>query len=128
MPDCRVLIIEDEVAIATALEVRLSAMGYQTMAAHDARSGMTAASTFQPDVLILDIRLPDLDGIEVCRRLKEDPDLRSIQVVLLSANINDVSRGEAEDAGAFVCLAKPYEIQDVVAAIEAAASYSTTEA
>lgn len=128
MPDHKVLIIEDEVAIATALDVRLSAMGYQTMATHDARSGLCAATTFRPDVLILDIRLPDLDGIEVCHRLKEDPNLAGIQVILLSANITDVSRGDAEDAGAVACLAKPYEIQDVVAAIESAASPNVSEA
>lgn len=128
MPDHLVLVIEDEIAIASALNIRLTAMGYRVELAHDGRSGIAAAVSKRPDVILLDIRLPDIDGIEVCNRLKAHPDVASIPVVIVSANVNDVTRGEAQGAGAAACLAKPYEIQDVAAAIESAIQSFSPEA
>ena len=81
-----------------------------------------------PDAILMDIRLPDIDGIEVCHRLRDDPTLAHIPVIFLSANINDVARNEAAGVGAVACIAKPYEIRAVIAAIEAATDTTACEA
>ena len=124
MPDKKILIVEDEVAIGKALEVRLTSLGYTPIVVHDGRSGLQAAAQHKPHVAVMDIRLPDMDGIEACRRMKDDPQLSEIPVLFLSANVNDVARGEAAEVGALACLAKPYEIQDLTAAIDSALKIS----
>ena len=124
----KVLMIEDDASIASALSIRLTAQGYQALSAPDGRSGLAVASERMPDVILMDIRLPDIDGIEVCHRLNDDPTLAHIPVIFLSANINDVARNEAAGVGAVACIAKPYEIRDVVAAIEAATDSTACEA
>lgn len=124
----KILMIEDDASIASALSIRLTAQGYEALSASDGRSGLALASEQMPDAILMDIRLPDIDGIEVCHRLKDDPRLAKIPVIFLSANINDVARGEAAGAGAVACIAKPYEIRDVIAAIEAATDSKACEA
>ena len=116
MPD-RVLLIDDDFAITKALTVRLRAMGYTVEAASDGRSGQAAAEAFRPDVILLDIRMPDLTGFEVCRWLKAQPHLADTPVIFLSANITDDNRREAIDAGSAAFLAKPYEAKQVIDAI-----------
>lgn len=124
-----VLLIDDEPGIASALVVRLSAEGYVVETAMDGRSGLAAAAETQPDVILLDIRMPDIDGIEVCRRLKTNPELAATPVIFLSANVKDVVRHQALEAGGSAFLSKPYEPRDVLNAIRSAVTpANTTEA
>lgn len=124
----KILMVEDDASIASALSIRLGAQGYQTLTASDGRSGLAVAADQMPDAILMDIRLPDIDGIEVCHRLRDDPTLAHIPVIFLSANINDVARNEAAGVGAVACIAKPYEIRAVIAAIEAATDTTACEA
>jgi DNA-binding response OmpR family regulator len=117
VPD-KVLIIDDDFAITKALVVRLSALGFQVRVANDGLTGQSAAAEFMPDVILLDIRMPDLTGFEVCRWLKSQPALALTPVIFLSANITDDNRREAIDAGAAAFLTKPYEASKVVAEIK----------
>jgi len=89
----RVLIVDDELAIRRFLRASLSAQGYQLFEASSTREGLDAAATVRPDLVILDLGLPDLDGVEVTRRLRE---WSKVPVLILSVR----GRGRGEDRGA----------------------------
>jgi CheY-like chemotaxis protein len=116
----RILIVEDERSIAQALTIRLRAAEYDVRWACDGTAGLAAVAEWQPDMILLDIRMPGIDGFEVNRRLKADPDLRATPVIFLSANVQESARQEALAAGAHAYLTKPYESKDVLAAIRSA--------
>lgn len=113
----RVLIIDDERFIAQALTIRLRAAGYDVHWAFDGASGIAAAAKWRPDVILLDIRMSGMDGFEVNRRLRAQPNLASTPVIFLSANVQESARQAALAAGAHAFLTKPYESKDVLAAI-----------
>jgi len=116
----RVLIVDDERFIAQALLIRLRAAGYDVKWAFDGASGIATAMDWHPDVVVLDIRMPDMDGFEVNRRLRANPKMASIPVIFLSANVQESSRQAALAAGARAYLTKPYESKDILAAIRGA--------
>lgn len=114
----RVLIIDDDVSIATALAVRLRAMAYEVSHAPGGLRGIEMVAEVRPDVILLDIRMPDIDGIEVCRRLKSEPDLAAIPVIFVSANLQDEARSKSEAAGGAAHIGKPFESSEVLETIE----------
>lgn len=116
----KILLIEDEYAITAALTVRLRANGYDVRAAGDGAAGLAAAAQYRPDAILLDIRMPDMDGFTVCRRLKSDPQLAGVPVIFLSANVQDPAQQMALEAGGAAFIAKPFEAGHVLATIEAA--------
>ena len=116
----RVLIIDDERFIAQALMLRLRAAGYDVRWAGDGASGLAAVAEWRPGVIVLDIRMPDMDGFEVNRRLRARPEHEGIPVIFLSANVQEAARQAALAAGAHAFLTKPYESKDVLAAIRSA--------
>jgi DNA-binding response OmpR family regulator len=116
----RVLIIDDERFIAQALTIRLRAVGYGVQWAPDGASGIAAVLEWRPHVILLDIRMPEMDGFEVNRRLRALPELDGMPVIFLSANVQESARQAALAAGAHVFLTKPYESKDVLAAIRSA--------
>ena len=117
-----ILIIDDEQAIAGALRIRLSAVGYEVILASDGRSGLVEAENHRPDAILLDIRMPDMDGYEVCRHLKANPELASIPVIFVSANATETTRQKAYEVGGSVFISKPYEPKDIMDAIESVVS------
>jgi two-component system OmpR family response regulator len=116
----RVLIVDDERFIAQALMLRLRAAGYEVRWAPDGASGIAAAGEWRPHVIVLDIRMPDMDGFEVNRRLRARSELDATPVIFLSANVQESARQTALAAGAHAFLTKPYESKDVLAAIRSA--------
>lgn len=115
-----VLIVDDDPGITAALMTRLQAAGYEVFHAINGLAGIEAAELHRPDVIVLDIRMPDIDGYEVCTRIKQSPELCAIPVVFLSANVQDSARQRALDVGGCAFLSKPYEAADVLAVIERA--------
>ena len=115
-----ILIIDDEWTIQLALQARLSAHGFTVQLASDGPSGLLAAQQDRPDIILLDLRMPDMDGFEVLRRLRAAPETSSIPVIFLTANVQDTVKQQARSAGAAGFLTKPYESKDVVNAILAA--------
>jgi len=118
----KVLIIDDDRAIAAGLAVRLKAAGYAVFSASDGESGLAAAESNRPDVILLDIHMPGIDGFEVNRRLKGAPELADIPVIFLSANVQDWAKRKAFDMGAKFYLSKPYAPEGLISAIETAIS------
>ena len=122
----KILLIDDDPGISAAVMIRLQSAGYEIHSASNGKAGIQAAADQQPDVILLDIRMPEMDGFEVCRRLKSDPAVASIPVIFLSANVQDVARQRAAEVGGVAFLSKPFEASTVVATIEDAIEKTST--
>lgn len=115
----KVLVVDDDEVITTALKTRLCAAGYDTSSAPDGISALKAIQENKPDVILLDIRMPGMDGFEVNRRLKAVPELSDIPVIFLSAHAQEATRQDALAAGAKYFLPKPCDAVQLIAVIEA---------
>lgn len=113
----RVLVVDDEPLILRALASGLGAAGYAVRTAADATGALEAAATWAPDVVVLDLRLPDGDGVEVCRRLRE---WSTVPVIVVSALDREADKIAALDAGADDYVTKPYATGELLARIRAA--------
>jgi DNA-binding response OmpR family regulator len=112
----RVLIVEDDDDIAQVLQRSLRLEGYETRIAADGEAALGAASDFVPDLVVLDLVLPKLDGMEVARRLRAADD---VPILMLTARDALESRVEGLDAGADDYLVKPFERQELLARLRA---------
>jgi two-component system response regulator MprA len=112
----RVLIVEDDDDIAQVLQRSLRLEGYETRIAADGEAALGAAGDFVPDLVVLDLGLPKLDGMDVARRLRESDD---VPILMLTARDALESRVEGLDAGADDYLVKPFERQELLARLRA---------
>jgi DNA-binding response OmpR family regulator len=112
----RVLVVEDDDAIAQVLQRSLRMEGYEVRVADDGIEALDEAHAFLPDLVILDLGLPRLDGIEVAKRLRESDD---VPILVLTARDAVESRVEGLDAGADDYLVKPFERQELLARLRA---------
>lgn len=118
----RVLIIEDDLNIAHVLMVRLKAAGYEVTHAPNGAAGLTEVAAQRPDVILLDIRMPGMDGFEVNQRLKSTPELAGIPVIILSAHVNETAREAACASGVYGFIEKPYDPKRVLQTVKNATS------
>ena len=118
----RILLIEDDREIARAMMLRLKAIGHDPFAMHEGGSGLAAAIATIPDIVILDLRLPDMDGFAVLQQLQQHDVARLIPVIVVSANVAERAKREAILLGAHCFIEKPYDFRKLVAAIDRAAS------
>ncbi len=107
----RILIIDDEVGLRNLLKFRLISFGYDVLVAEDGHTGLEVAKVQSPDVIVLDIMMPYLNGIEVCKKLKSDLRTKEIPIIFLSvlAQKEDIDAGK--EAGGEFFLTKPYDPQ-----------------
>ena len=110
----KILIVEDEVKIARFVTLELQHEGYEVQAAHDGRTGLALCESWQPDLLILDLMLPELSGIEVCRRLRQSSDL---PIIMLTAKDDVSDKVMGLDMGADDYMTKPFAIEELLARI-----------
>jgi DNA-binding response OmpR family regulator len=112
----RVLVVEDDTDIAGVLRRSLDKEGYDVRVAGDGESALDQAGVFSPDAVVLDLGLPKLDGVEVCRRLRTDGD---VPILILTARDALEARVEGLDAGADDYLVKPFEREELLARMRA---------
>jgi DNA-binding response OmpR family regulator len=112
----RVLVVEDDEAIADVLRRSLRAEGHEVQSAGDGVEALTQAEQFVPDLVVLDLGLPRLDGAEVCRRLRADSD---VPILILTARAETEDRVAGLDSGADDYLVKPFERSELLARIRA---------
>ncbi len=112
----RVLVVEDDEDIADVLRRSLRQEGHEVRTAGDGEEALTMAAEFIPDLVILDLGLPRLDGVEVCRRLRADGD---VPILILTARSDTGNRVEGLDAGADDYLVKPFERTELLARMRA---------
>ena len=113
----KILIVEDERKIARFLELELMHEGYEVITAADGREGLQKALDENPDLLILDLMLPELSGIEVCRRLRHDSD---VPIIMLTAKDDVSDKVMGLDMGADDYMTKPFAIEELLARIRVA--------
>lgn len=112
----KILIIDDEAAIRRLLRVILDGAGYQTLVAEDAASGLHVLAMERPDLLVLDLAMPGIDGFEVLRRLRE---WTRLPVLVLSAKPDPADKVSALDLGADDYLTKPFDAAELLARLRA---------
>ncbi len=112
----RVLVVEDDAEIADVLRRSLRQEGYDVKTSADGIDALDVASGFVPDLVVLDLGLPRLDGIEVCKRLRAEGD---VPILMLTARAEIEDRVDGLDSGADDYLAKPFERQELLARIRA---------
>jgi two-component system KDP operon response regulator KdpE len=113
----RILLVDDEPAIQKSMVPLLKSRGYLVTSAETGRDALTAVETDSPDLVILDLGLPDIDGIEVCRRLREHS---SIPIVVLSARDAERDKITALDEGADDYVTKPFSPEELLARVRVA--------
>jgi CheY-like chemotaxis protein len=104
----KILIADDEVYMLRLLEMTFKKGGYTVISCRDGREALTQATAVLPQLIVLDVMMPGLDGLGALRQLKGNPATRQIPVVVLSAKGHALTRVEAELAGAVLFLAKPF--------------------
>ena len=115
----RVLIVEDEPDIRELLVFHLEREGYQITKARSGVEAVRLAHTAPPDLVLLDLMLPEMDGLEVCRRLRRDPVTQAIPIVMLTARGDEVDRVLGLELGADDYVVKPFSPRELVARIRA---------
>lgn len=105
----RILIVEDEELISKVLSIRLSSEGYDVQVANDGEEGLNKAISFIPDLAIIDVGLPKIDGNTLCELIKKNKSTQSVKIIVLTGKklVGDVEK--AFESGADIYLSKPYE-------------------
>jgi two-component system phosphate regulon response regulator PhoB len=120
-----VLIIDDEEDLCRLLVFNLREAGFIVEAATTGSSGLTAAGTMRPHVVVLDLMLPDIPGTEVCRRLRADPVLGDVAIMMLTARGDEYDRVVGFELGADDYVVKPFSVREVVLRVRALARRSS---
>ena len=120
----RVLVVDDDPSLVRTLQINLRARGYEVLIARDGRTALQVAAEETPDILVLDLGLPDLDGISVLHRLRT---FTAVPVVVLSARHSSDDKVEALDLGADDYVTKPFGVEELMARIRAALRHVPTD-
>ncbi|MBT3182163.1 MAG: response regulator [Deltaproteobacteria bacterium] len=105
----KILVIDDERDLVETLKFRLDAAGYEVHAAYDGQEGLKKTRDVIPDLIILDVMMPALDGYQVCRMLKFDAKYEDIPIIMLTARGQDSDKATGGEVGADIYLTKPFE-------------------
>lgn len=112
-----VLVVEDEPAQREVLAYNLEAEGFAVSKAENGEEALLLVDEMAPDIIVLDWMLPNVSGIEVCRRLKMRPDTRSVPIIMLSARSEEVDRVRGLETGADDYVVKPYSVVELMARV-----------
>ena len=114
----KILIIEDEAAMSEAIKLRLEANGYSVITALDGQEGLSKARTENPQLIILDIMLPKLDGFHICRMLKFDEKYSKIPIIMLTARSQQKDIEQGTEMGADAYMTKPFKSEALLEKIK----------
>lgn len=114
----KILIVDDEVHIKMLLEQTLEELeddhGVELFTASDGEEGLALIRSEKPDLVFLDIMMPRMNGYEVCRMVKEDPELENVQIILLTAKGQEVDRKQGLELGAVRYMTKPFDPDEIL--------------
>jgi DNA-binding response OmpR family regulator len=113
-----VLIVDDEPNIVLSLEFLLQQKGYRISLASEGEAAWSALLADPPDLVLLDVMLPGMDGFEICRRLRGDRRFDRTRIILLTARGREVDRLQGEDLGADLYITKPFSTRELVREVE----------
>lgn len=118
MAEKTVLVVDDEASLRLLMQATLGRGTYRVLEATNGAAGLELARRERPDLVILDVGMPDLDGYEVCRALKGDPNTAGIAVVMLTARAQEGDRRRGVEAGADAYLTKPFSPRALLETVE----------
>lgn len=123
----RILVVEDEQDLQQVLEYNLRQAGHEPLGAMRGRDALELARSRRPDVILLDLMLPDLAGTELCRTLKSEPATRQIPIIMLTAKGEEIDRVVGFELGADDYVVKPFSIRELLLRIQAVLRRSVPE-
>jgi len=115
----RVLIADDEPNIVTSLEFLMRGSDYEVRVARNGEEALRLAESFRPDVVLLDVMMPQRSGFEVCRKIRENPALRSVKIIMLTAKGRDAEREKGLNLGANAYVIKPFSTKELMNTVRA---------
>ena len=118
MPKHQILVIDDEKDIVKLLQYNLEKEGYQVLSSLSGEEGFETARAKKPDLILLDLMLPGVDGLEVCRLLKSDRQTRSIPVIMLTAKGTEIDQVVGLELGASDYISKPFSVKVLLARVK----------
>lgn len=118
MPSQRVLIVDDDPDIVEIVRINLEAAGFETLAAGDGAEGLEKVTADQPDLVVLDVLMPEMDGWEVLRRIERNPETAGVPVVMLTCRGEDADILRGLEDGAVEYITKPFYPENVVATVK----------
>ena len=113
----KILVVEDEAELTGAIQIRLEQAGYEVLLAYDGQQALEKARGENPDLIVLDLMLPKIDGFKVCRMLKFDEKYRKIPVVMLTARAQEKDETLGYEVGADAFITKPFKYQVLLSKI-----------
>lgn len=114
----KILIVDDEKDIVETLSFMLQAKGFETVAAFDGEEGLKLAKETNPDLIILDVMMPKINGYKICRLLKYDARYKNIPIIMVTARSQEGDKLIGEETGADEYITKPFEFNDVFEVIQ----------
>lgn len=114
----KILIVEDEESLLKLATILITSQGHEVIAVSSGIKALDALAREHVDLVLLDVMLPELDGFEVCRRIKEAPETKSIPVVMLTAKKNQVDLDLGDEVGADWYITKPFKSANVIETVE----------
>lgn len=123
----KILIIEDERALQEVLTYNLEREGFEVSVAGDGQDGLRRARSFEPDIILLDLMLPVIDGLEVCRQLRADSKTQGIRILMLTARSEEVDEIVGFNMGADDYVTKPFKVKPLIHRIKAFLRRTTTD-
>ena len=114
-----ILVVEDDLPVQNLITVTLKAEGYRFLTAQTGQAAVITAATHNPDIILLDLGLPDLDGVEVIRRVRS---WSNVPIIVISARSEDPDKIDALDAGADDYLTKPFSVAELLARLRVPAA------
>lgn len=115
----KILVIEDDRSLADVLAYNLRQMGYRVTTAYDGMDGLTRAQLDSPDLILLDLMLPVMDGLEVCRQLRNDPATRDVFILMLTAKADESDQLVGFSLGADDYVTKPFSVKVLMERVKA---------
>jgi two-component system phosphate regulon response regulator PhoB len=116
----KILVIDDEPDVTSLLAYHLKAQGYVVEAINDSTRSLGLAQTFVPDLVLLDVMMPDLNGIQICRLLRADPKLSRVPVFFLTAKVEEADRIQGFESGGDDYICKPFSVKELVLRVRSA--------
>jgi len=110
----RILIVDDEPNIVLALELLMKREGYEVLTVDDGPKVFEVLKEFSPDLILLDIMMPKMDGYEVCQRIRADASLKNISIIMLTAKGREVEKEKGLALGADYYITKPFSTREVI--------------
>jgi two-component system, OmpR family, phosphate regulon response regulator PhoB len=114
----RILIVDDEADVTELVAYHLKARGYHVETVNNPNLSIGTARTFLPDLVILDVMMPDLNGVQICRMLRVDPKLKKVPVIFLTAKAEEADRIQGLETGADDYICKPFSIKELMLRVQ----------